>query len=483
MLNKANELSVYPVPEKVAVNSDFSVRVRCGGGEWEKLSAYNVKVDMHDVRNASMVYFDFSGTVEVEVVKNTGTVESVMIRPLSFGVRHRQEGNKITFTLNKPGKLSLEVNGDRFHNLHIFAGSPVKNTPDPEASNVLYLKPGIHRPQEILKAISSKNLITGREPEIIYFAPGMHYIEELILSIPSGKTVYIPGGAAVVGSIVCDHVQDVTIRGRGVLYLINVERSSYFRGFRIIFSRNIRIEGIVVIDPPHYSIFIGQSEEVTIKDFKAFSCYGWSDGIDCMSSSKIDIDDVFMRNSDDCIAIYGHRWEFNGDSRNITVKNSVLWADVAHPTLIGTHGDHENNGNVLEDITFENIDILEHHEPQPNYLGCMAINAGDKNTVRHVRYENIRVEQFENGRLFDIRVFKNPDYNPAPGTRIENIHFKDIFYNGIGEHPSRIMGYDDDRVVQDVTVENLRINGKIILDEKSGNIDIGESVYGVVFKR
>src|SRR5690606_39407575 len=55
--------------------------------------------------------------------------------------------------------------------------------------------------------------------------------------------------------------------------------------------------------------------------------------------------------SDDCIAIYGHRWSYYGDTRNITVRNSVLWADVAHPTMVGIHGDHHNNGSLIENIS------------------------------------------------------------------------------------------------------------------------------------
>jgi hypothetical protein len=475
-------LIIHPIPEEVAKNSDFSVRVRLEGGEWKEVYACDVKVDMHDVRHASVVCFDFSGVVEMEVVKNSCEAGHVSIRPLSFGIAHRREGGRILFKLDRPVKLSLEVNGDRFHNLHIFAGSPEENIPDPQAPGVLCVKPGIHRPQEILRAVSTIHPATGKEPDTIYFAPGVHYVEELILSVPSGKTVYLSGGAAVVGSILCDHVQDVAIRGRGVLYQINIERSSYLRGIRIQFSRNIRIEGILVIDPPHYSIFAGQTEGIRIKDFKSFSCTGWSDGIDCMSCSDVEIDNVFMRNSDDCIAIYGRRWEFNGDSRNITVKNSILWADVAHPIQIGTHGDYYNNGNLLENIVFRDIDILEHHEPQPNYLGCMSINVGDKNSARNVRFENIRVEHFENGRLFDIRVFQNPDYNPEPGARIEDVYFKDIAYNGTGAHPSQIFGYDESRMVENVVFENLQINGNRILDTDSGNIRVNAYAGGIRFK-
>ncbi|MDQ0901141.1 hypothetical protein [Paenibacillus sp. V4I7] len=96
------------------------------------------------------------------------------------------------------------------------------------------------------------------------------------------------------------------------------------------------------------------------------------------------------------------------------VRNSVLWADVAHPVMIGVHGYHQREGDILENLLFDNIDILEHHEPQDGYWGCMAINVGDKNTVRNVTFRNIRVEQFEMGRLIDIRVFHNKKYNPTP---------------------------------------------------------------------
>ncbi|WP_211253740.1 hypothetical protein [Flavobacterium daejeonense] len=49
-----------------------------------------------------------------------------------------------------------------------------------------------------------------------------------------------------------------------------------------------------------------------------------------MSCSDVEIDNVFMRNSDDCITIYGHRWDFYGDARNYFIHNAVLWADVAY---------------------------------------------------------------------------------------------------------------------------------------------------------
>lgn len=469
-----NTLFTYVAPKEMPENTDFSVRVGTGDGEWQQLFTYLVKVDMHQVREASMVQFDFTGKVQVEVTCHRMQVQDVLIRPLSFGIKYAVEGNVITFELDQPRKFSLEVNGDRFHNLHIFAQTPDLHAPDTESSTVAIIEPGIHRTEELLKKLTDR-------VDTLYFLPGMHHIEQVALSIPSKKHVYLAGGAVVVGSMVCDRVEHVSIRGRGIIYLSDFGRFTAFRGVRLMHAEHIVIDGITVVDPPHYSIYIGQSKHVRISDFKAFSTRGWSDGIDMMASTDIEISDIFMRNSDDCIAIYGHRWDYYGDTRNITVKDAVLWADVAHPTMIGAHGDYHGDGGIIENIVFDNIDILEQHEPQQDYRGCMAINAGDKNTVRHVHYENIRVEPFELGRLFDIRVMWNKKYNPSPGKRIEHITFKNITYRGEGEDTSYIEGYDAERFVSDVTFEEIYMNGKKIENAADGHIHIGDHTEGIRF--
>ncbi|MDQ1909674.1 glycosyl hydrolase family 28 protein [Paenibacillus sp. GD4] len=473
-------LRIYEAPKGAAGRDDYRVWARIPGEPWKELFVYEVKVDMHQVRQASMVYFDMEGEVEVKVAGDRAFVQNAIIRPLSAGIRFTEEGNSLSFVLNKPCKLSLEVNGDRFSNLHLFANPLETDAPSPEDEGVLVLKPAIHRTEDIYRLAAEPVKPGGRPPKVIYFSPGMHYLEETILRIPTGKTIYIAGGAVVAGSLVCDHAEDVVIRGRGMLYLSDFHRFSAFRGVRIVFSRNITVEGIITLDPPHYSIYIGKSEHVRISNFKSFSTRGWSDGIDMMASKHITIDDVFLRTSDDCIAIYGSRWDYKGDTRDVTVTNSILWADVAHPLNIGTHGDHARGGDVIEDIRFRNLDILEHHEPQPNYWGAMSINAGDNNIVRNVSYENIRVEDFELGQLVDIRVVLNKDYNPVPGQRIENITFRDISYSGKCSHKNRIYGYDPERRVSGVEFVNLCINGKRVLDPLE-HFDINAFADNVTF--
>ncbi|MFA5046248.1 MAG: glycosyl hydrolase family 28 protein [Paludibacter sp.] len=420
----AQKVITYPDFGSIPHNNDFTAKVRIPGGEWKDLYEYEVMVDAHKVQKSSMVTFDFEGTVEVAVISNCQKIKSVLIRPLSYNIPYKIKGDTITFLLSRPADISVEINGDIFHNLQIFTNDPVTNKPNP------------------------------KDPNVVYLGPGLHKIDTLFMQ--SGKSLYLAGGAVLEGKIVCNKVNNVRIFGRGILYHGQ-------RGIEITNSSNITVENLIFINPTHYTIFGGQSTNLNIKKIRSFSAKGWADGIDLMSCSDVMIDSVFLRTSDDCIALYGHRWDYYGDSRNIIVQNSTLWADVAHPILIGTHGNPEpGKAGMLENMTFRNIDILNQDEQQIDYQGCMAINVSDENLARNIRFEDIRVEDFEMGQLFNLRVTYNKKYASAPGRGIKNIYFKDITYNGKNANISIIEGYSKDRSIDNIVFENLIINGKEI---------------------
>ena len=427
------QLVTYPegLQTGMSHNDDYTVRVRVPGGDWKDLFEYNVQVDMDRVQDASMVQFDMGSPVEVMVKKNNGTIHEVDIRPQARKVQYVQNKNVITFTLDKPQYLSVEFNGDRLHNLHLFANPMETETYSEEEKGVMYFGPGVHRPKDL-----PNNQIR----------------------IPGNTTVYLAPGAVVKAKLLLDKVENVRIIGRGIL-------DHPVRGIEITDSKNIVIDGITVVNPDHYTVFGGGAEGVTIKNLKSFSCKGWSDGIDMMCCHDVLIDNVFMRNSDDCIALYNHRWNWWGGSDNITVQNSILWADIAHPINVGDHGDPESlTGETIENLIFRNIDILEHDEDDVPYQGCMAIDAGDRNRVKNILFEDIRVESIQEGRLFHINVRFNGKYDKQPGQSIDGVTFRNITYNGVGENPSLIKGLDKDRMVRDVIFENVVVNGKKMKD-------------------
>ena len=450
-----NRLITYPAPEGALLNDDFTIKVRQIGQEWQEAPSYLVKVQKvenleRSVEDASVSSFDFTGEVEVSVIYNKGIINTARVRPLSYAIPRQIDGNTLTFKLTKPSNLSVEINGDIFHNLHLFANPVDEFVPN------------------------------KKDPNLIYFGPGIHDIPREGLKIPSNKTVYLAGGAVLKGQLLADSVENVKILGRGIIC------HTVKHAVKISNSRNVLVEGIILTQ-----CSTGGSDNVTIRNVKSISYYGWGDGMNVFASNNVLHEGVFCRNSDDCTTVYGTRLGYEGGCKNITMRDAVLWADVAHPIFIGIHGNAEEP-EILENLNYENIDILDHRETQIDYQGCLSINAGDNNLIRKVRFENIRVENFREGQLINIRIFYNPKYCKAPGRGIEDVLFKNITYTGDNAEVSIIAGYNEERKVKNIRFENLNINGKIIFDDmpekpkwyKTGDIarfSIGEHVDNVTF--
>jgi hypothetical protein len=194
------------------------------------------------------------------------------------------------------------------------------------------------------------------------------------------------------------------------------------------------------------------------------------------------IDRVFLRTSDDCITVYAHRNEIYGDARDIRVTNSTLWADVAHAMFIGIHG-NSVDPEIIERVSFDNIDVVSVDEDDPEYEGVMAITAGDSNLVRDISFSNIRVDRIEEGKLFNFHVGYNAKYNTSPGRGIERVTLRNISYTGEGmPSPSVIYGYDKDRGVKDVLIENLTIAGRKATDAEGADLAVGDFVRDVRFR-
>ena len=457
----ADKLVVYPAPKGAALNDDFAVRVRTPDGPWHSVAVHLIHVmnasgGVYVPMKSSMAAFDFAGRVEVEVTSRRA-IESARVRPLSFAIRPAVRGRALTFTLDRPRNLSIEVNGDIFGNLQLFANPLEANRPDPKDPGVIYFGPGIH----VLRGGEKRNA----------------------LLVPRGKTVYLAGGAIVRGNIICRGVENVRILGRGM-----VEQSARKGGGSVHCgnSRHVEISGIFTP-----GCFTGGSRDVRITGVKCISYLGNGDGMEVISSSDVVIDGVFNRNSDDCITVYGPRSHFTGPAKDVIVRNSTLWADVAHPILIGTHGSTPHP-QTLENLTFRNLDILDHNETQIDYQGCLALNAGDSNLIRNVRFEDIRVEDFRRGQLLNLRVFFNRKYCTSPGRGIENVTFQNVTYTGRHAEQSHIIGYDDARAVRNIRFKNLVINGTRISDHMKkprwfrtsdlARIFIGEHVENLRFQ-
>ena len=228
-------MSIYPL---YRCDSNFSDEsrdfiVRING---EETFVHRVYVDMHSVQGASMVAFDLDGETEIEIECNIAYAWRYKIRPESLNVKFDYNNRKIKFKIDKPINVSIEINDDIVHNLHLFAQKPI---PTPEGITV---SPGIHGDDMI---VSGKTTI---------LLPGVHFIGGCVLKMKENSALYISGGAVLVGSIDCTDITNVKIYGNGIINLHQYPRYSCFHGINLSHSKDITIEGISIVNPPHYSV-------------------------------------------------------------------------------------------------------------------------------------------------------------------------------------------------------------------------------------
>lgn len=431
--SSCDSVKTYPIPAGATQKASYEVNVRAPGGAWKPVGTYetrhheiNTTTGSSAVRTGSMAYFDFSGQVEVSVTYKVGSVSAARIRPDSLGLVPAVNNNTISFALDKPRNIVVHATQDVFDVLHLFSNPIVNET------------------------------TAASDPNTIYYGPGYH-VPNGTVYVPSGKTLYIAGGAVVQADVNFDNATGASVRGHGVLY------KSPYTAFSVAGSKNILIEDIIVMNPGHYSVNIAVADNITVRGLRSFSAVQWGDGIDVFSSKNILLDGVFMRNSDDCIALYNHRFDWYGDSTNITLQNASLWADVAHPINIGTHG-NSVNPETMSGVTIRNVDILDHREFQMGYQGCIAINPGDSNLIKDVLVDNVRVEDFRYGQLISMMVMYNQKYNTSPGRGISNVTIRNLNYRGTHAGTAIMVGYNETRGIEYVKFENLTINGKVISD-------------------
>jgi hypothetical protein len=465
-----NAVEVFPFPQPIRYdhhNDDFTVRVRTPGGVWQDLYEYNVKVDLDKPQDASFVYFDFDGTVEVSVQKNNEDVRSVRVRPDSKGIRARLENGTAYFTLTKPENLSVEFDGDHLHNLHLFSHAIRKDMP-------------AH------PAMTSYEIGAAPNPDlkgpVVTFGPGVYTPPDGpggSYRIGSNTTVYVDGSALIRGTFVIENAENVRIVSDGL-----------FEGQKDLLwvrnSRHVEIDGPIVFNPVHGSMRCAQSQDVTFRNIRIIGGGQWSDGIGNFACQNVTIADSFIRTSDDSVTVYNHRWDIYGDTRDITLRDSTLWADIAHAVFIGLHGNTPSAGHpdpeVIERVRVSNVDILDEDEDEPEYEGALGITAGDDNLVRDVTFENIRVERIEEGRLFNFHVGFNAKYNTSPGRGIENVTLRNVSYSGLGAAgPSTIFGYDAGRGVRHVVLDNVRVGGRRIGPQDKDLLQVGDFASDVVF--
>jgi len=401
----------------------------------------------------------WSEPVNIEVRSNC-PIESVDIRPSSYGIKPVVDDDKITFQMPKPGYVTVEVNGYH-HALHLFASPMEEDKPNPD------------------------------DPKVRYFGPGIHQAGRLELK--SGETVYIAGGAIVHGLIRASEVSDISILGRGILDTSTFEREGNPGPISLYGCKNVKIDGIIIRDSNVWAVTPRDCQHLAISNLKLIGFWRYNaDGIDIVNSQHVTIDRCFVRSFDDNIVIKG----LTGDKpvKDVKVSECVIWNDWGRAFEIGA----ETVAPEISDITFKDCDIIR------TVHIAMDIQHGDRALIKDIKFEDIRFEIDDNTpkpkiqssrdekyslaedekycpQLFVLIIRENNYSHDKERGQIQNIVFKNISVTGKCFPSSYFVGYDPEHDVSDVTIENLRFNGEPITNAEAAHLSIRDYVSKVRF--
>jgi hypothetical protein len=358
--------------------------------------------------------FSFDGAVRIEVTRLNGSAAGAEVRPLAAGIKPLITSSTVTFSISKPGKFWIKFPGMDEHPLFIFADPPETDVPD------------------------------RKDPNVTWFEGGkIHEIGEKF-QVRSGQTLYLEGGAYVKGTITGRNVDNVTIRGRGILSGIDIPRKPGTAGIpwnliQFDGSGSQSVEGITCIQPPHF-VLLSRGKFV-VRNTKLFGWYhqtdGWGGGDDSL------IEDSFLKVNDDVVKFYG---------KNQTARRLTIWQQVnGAPFQLGWGGDGQAASNCLaEDITIIRTENTRRNPGKTSNTSLLNLQKqGSNSRISGVTIRRVVIED-DALHLLGIK--------DASGS-ITGIQLQDIRIHGRIGAPGYLLTSGRGSVEQ-VSFENIHVAGK-----------------------
>ena len=454
------KLTIYEGPQ--TMTNSPTARVSVNGHE---LFVYDVMVNHEHIWNANtqptttpMAYFDFEGTVRVEIEMPglPQPVESAKVLPGAWSIEPEVKDGKVSFLITEPGQYTVVFNDNVNKALHIFANPLETDVPDPT------------------------------DPDVFYIGPGEWVMDAIALQ--DNQTLYLSGGAVLHSIISVANASNVRICGRGLIdgsdYPAWNQAGSYARvPIDLNHSKNVTVEGIGIVNSNCWNLNSYSSKNVKIDNVKIISGRQNGDGFTFQSCTDHVVTNSFARTWDDSLVIKN----YSGSTKGITFKNMQVWTDLAQSMEIGYETD---KGLTLDPeiskVLFEDITVLYNfHKP------VISIHNSDDAFVHDITYRNIVVEnafmQGDNGNNKELieMTLQNSSWSTV---RDEFGSIDNVLIDGLtvintvdGKVPrSRMSGHSDENRITNVTLRNVSILGNPITTLKEMKLSIDDYCDGIV---
>ncbi len=395
-----------------------------------------------DVSHAASAYyflnFDIIGNARISITAPDDNYwkRGVDIQPWRLNIRPVVQGRTISFTLHAPAKLSVERPGDHFSDaemLFLFANSPEGAVPTPATAGVRYYKPGVYHEN-----------IDAHSGDIIYLAPG----------------------AVVFGGLNFWQVENVRVRGRGVLVYDGPQDPTTDQGWMhrpnwhcIVMdsARNIEIDGITcVVRSRTWMIQMKDSRHIAFNNIKVIggsSSDANQDGMDWLGGGDTAVRDSFFRAADDVFALQGN-WDGYSqeamltpghDVSNISIENSVVSTSISNIVRVNWPQKIFNSSNFI----MRNVDVLHMGFGScgvPFALLELWADPAGKGEHTNYRLQDIRLDDW-----YSLLQLRQP--NPA----IHDITLDHVWAIDTPTMAASVLSGD----VTEVTLNDININRKI----------------------
>lgn len=410
---------------------------------------------LRDTMSYCLLDCDFPARIRVR--KLTGSFSKVEVRPSIYDIQVTDCGdNTIEFTLpsEAQGKVSVEFDDDRMHNLFIYARRPDKDKPSRNDPNVRYFERGEHN-------------------------PGTIYLND-------GQTLYIEHGAKVYANVKTSG-NNITIAGHGILSgekMVHKGDNLYSWGDFLVRcntssqnARNLTVKDITMIDSPGWNMIIPKTTGVVIDGVNMISWELNGDGIDIVSSQDVEIKNCFIRTYDDCLTL---KCRFIVkpiiDVTDVSIHDCLIWADYARGIVVGPEAGNTEYSGRIHDIEVKDCIFLQHKRGlNDDQRSAFAIGQGSDGstdlwsgttpptTMSDISASNLIFDKIdESGRNASIW-----QYGKTP-VLMENITLKDFkVIDSYGNNYPAMYIKTNGSQIRNLKIENLTVNGTRITDTGS----------------
>jgi len=397
--------------------------------------------------------FSMKGTVTIKITrKDNYNMTYCKVFPLKKGIIAHLSGKTASFDITEtqlPLQLYVEINDMGNNAILIFADPEETDVPSKTDTNV-----------ELIRTTDDINTVRAKlqsSKTFKYFEEGIHQWGSKTgtdypgykLPLISGKKIYIPGGAYVIGTFAGSPANN-KIFGRGVISCAGKDRIANTEGipYSVIMSDGSGLqqqyEGIVILSPPHFHVTIRGN--AIVNNLKMLGWWHQTDGV--VTGEGSTVINCFFKVNDDVIKLY---------SDNCYYENNTIFQQTNGAPFQFSWGSQHSKNNVIKNTYVVNS-IYKNLNGTSN---TAIINA------RSGKEGNITENQKWFGLYIDNGCHRLLGLEPNGGTH-RNYEIRDVELNtGNKDKPQRLWSYMQNGNFSDIKLINFRINGYNITTTKT----------------